>query len=111
VSDGSLNAGGRGVDRLRMTLAVEDFVECALRERLLSTTDVAEMLFCTDLQPSDHPGPGAVRDAVGRRLRQQSDPLSQSMEECAARHGDEPELARRRMRWSLSLVAAAYPSV
>jgi hypothetical protein len=93
-----------------MKLAIEDFVERALRERLLTFNEVAELLFCTHLQPSESPSAADVRSAVGCRLRQQSDPLSNSVEQVAARYGDEPELALRRMRWSRSLVAAAYPS-
>jgi hypothetical protein len=68
---------------------------------------VAEVLFCSALQPSDHPTPQQVRAAVLDCLRAHHDEPWQCTAQLAAAYGHHPELACARMRWCLQMVAQA----
>jgi hypothetical protein len=72
----------------------------------MSASDLAQVLFTTALQASDHPSARQVRAAIGDRLRH-GDPAS-----CAAyvaqEAGDHPEVYVARMRWALDTVAHVY---
>ncbi|MBA3745316.1 hypothetical protein [Sporichthya sp.] len=43
-----------------------------------------------------------------RRLGRPGNALREASEDLASRYGDDPEAARRRMRWSRRMAAAAY---
>ncbi|GAA2329993.1 hypothetical protein [Dactylosporangium salmoneum] len=68
----------------------------------------AEALFASDLQSSQAPAGGEIRDAVAATLRRIG------VQGCAARvaseFGDHPETAVARMAWALALVRATYPA-
>ena len=74
----------------------------------LSVADLAEVVFCTHLQPSEHPTPLAVRNAVLKNLRRSHD----SLEDCAAHlatcYGDDPEGTCERMRWARSVAITTF---
>jgi hypothetical protein len=75
---------------------------------VLTIGELADLLFCTGLQPSEAPNDATVRRAVSRRLSETGDPVRRSAEDVAAGYGDDPDLALQRMRWALSLVVSAY---
>lgn len=68
----------------------------------------AEALFASDLQSSQSPAGGQIRDAVAATLRRIG------VQGCAARvaieFGDHPETAVARMAWALAQVRAVYPA-
>jgi hypothetical protein len=66
----------------------------------------AEALFTSALQRSDRPTVGQIRDAIAASLRIHggSDGCAAAL---AAEYGEHPETASARMRWALSLAAAA----
>jgi hypothetical protein len=66
----------------------------------------AEALFTSALQRSDRPTAGQIRDAIAASLRFHggSDGCAAAL---AAEYGEHPETASARMRWALSLAAAA----
>ncbi len=65
-----------------------------------------EALFCSHLQPSDHPSPALVRDTVYAEVfRRREDGCAACVaQEC----GDHPEAAVERMRWARAAVAEAF---
>ena len=71
-----------------------------------TVADLAGLVFCTTLQPSENPSADTVRRAVERRLTQLRDPLQRSAEEVALRYGEDPDAASRRMQWSRAVVVA-----
>lgn len=73
-----------------------------------SVADLAELVFCSPLQPSQHPSAQAVRDAVLHSLRLGSDPLAACAAHVASCYGDYPEVACARMRWARSVVLEAF---
>ncbi|MFI7124338.1 hypothetical protein ACIBQ1_01505 [Nonomuraea sp. NPDC050153] len=75
---------------------------------MMTTTELAQVLFTTALQPSDRLSALQIREAVDERLcRCGGDPAG-----CAAyvaqEAGDHPETYVVRMRWALDAVAGAY---
>ncbi|MBA3743278.1 hypothetical protein [Sporichthya sp.] len=74
----------------------------------LSVTELAKVLFCSDLQPSQAAEPQAVSTALRRGLRAHGGQLEICAAELASCYGDDPETASRRMRWALSLIIATY---
>jgi hypothetical protein len=69
-----------------------------------SLANMANALFVSALQPSDHPAAAQVEDAIVTSLRAYcEDGCTARM---AAEYGEHPEEAASRMRWALSLVAA-----
>ncbi len=73
-----------------------------------SVADLAELVFCSPLQPSQHPSAQAVREAVLGTLRRESAPLAACTAHVASCYGDDPELACARMRWARSVVIEAF---
>ena len=69
--------------------------------------DLAEVLFCSSLQPSEASDPRTVLAAVTQGLRRCCNVLSECAGEVAARYGDDPDTASCRMRWSRAAVVAA----
>ncbi|WP_067894049.1 hypothetical protein [Actinomadura chibensis] len=70
----------------------------------LTTSDLAEILFCCGLQESDHPSAEQVRAAIDDRLGAYSTCVATVAQEA----GDHPETYLARMRWALSTVSRAY---
>ena len=66
----------------------------------------AEALFTSALQRSDRPSVGQIRDAIAASLRIHGGPDGCAAV-LAAEYGEHPETASARMRWALSLAAAA----
>ncbi len=68
---------------------------------------VADALFASALQRSDHPTAAQVRQAIATAIR------AYKLGGCAARvaqeYGEHPETAVTRMRWARMAVAAAFP--
>ncbi|MEW9548545.1 hypothetical protein [Nonomuraea sp. NPDC050783] len=75
---------------------------------MMTTTDLAQVLFTTALQPSDALTPSAVREAVDRRLCACGGDAARCAAQVAQEAGDHPETYVRRMRWALGAVADAY---
>lgn len=67
-------------------------------------TGAAEALFVSSLQPSDHPAPEQVWDAIVASLAAHHD-AADCAAKVAAEFGEYPEQAARRMRWALELIA------
>ena len=72
-----------------------------------TVAELAEVLFCTSLQPSEAPDPVAVLAALTQGVRRRGNVLRECAAELAARYGDDPESAARRMRWSRAAVLTA----
>ena len=73
----------------------------------ISTENLASManaLFVSSLQPSDHPAAAQVEDAIVTSLRTYRE--AGCAARMAAEYGEHPEEAASRMRWALSIVAA-----
>ena len=66
----------------------------------------AEALFTSPLQPSDRPTSPQIRAAIRASLRSHRG-VRGCAAALAAEYGEHPESAAERMRWALSVVAAA----
>ena len=67
----------------------------------MTSIDMAEALFASYLQPSDHPTSAQVTAAVRDSLRRLGGPGGWAAV-CATAYGDHPETAAERMRWALA---------
>lgn len=74
----------------------------------LSVADLAELVFCTHLQPSEHPTPQAVRNAVLKNLRRAHDSLKDCAAHLATCYGEDPEGTCDRMRWARSVAITTF---
>lgn len=74
---------------------------------MMSTPELAEVLFASPLQQSDRPSPDDVRATVERMLAQHHDRA-----DCACyvaqEAGDHPDTYVTRMRWALRTARDAY---
>lgn len=77
----------------------------------MTTSDLAEILFCCGLQESDRPSAEQVRAAIRARIGACGGDRSVCVALVAQEAGDHPETYRARMRWALSTVSAAYPDL
>ncbi|GAA2826867.1 hypothetical protein [Nonomuraea rubra] len=75
---------------------------------MFTTTELAQVLFVTTLQPSDELSPFRIREAVDERLCACGGDPSWCAAFVAQEAGDHPEAYARRMRWALDAVACAY---
>lgn len=78
---------------------------------MIATSELAQVLFTTRLQESDHPSPGQVRAAIAERLRgRRHHPATFTAfaARVAQEAGDHPEAYAARMRWALNAVSRAY---
>ncbi|UBU17007.1 hypothetical protein [Nonomuraea gerenzanensis] len=75
---------------------------------MMTTTELAQVLFVTTLQPSDELSPCQIREAVDERLCACGGDPSRCAALVAQEAGDHPETFVRRMRWALDAVADAY---
>jgi hypothetical protein len=73
-----------------------------------TTTELAQVLFATALQPSDHLSPFEIREAVTERLCACGGDAAWCAAYVAQEAGDHPETYMIRMRWALSAVTCAY---
>ncbi len=71
-------------------------------------SDLAAVVFCSALQPSEAPGWKAVRATVGESLSRHHDALTQCAAELADCYGDDPDGACQRMRWARETVITTY---
>ena len=76
-----------------------------------TAADLAEILFCSSLQPSQGTDPDTVRAALQQSLRLHEGRVAACAEELAACYGKEPDVACHRMRWCRDLVARLFPNV
>ncbi|MFC6882128.1 MULTISPECIES: hypothetical protein [Actinomadura] len=78
---------------------------------MIATSELAQVLFTTRLQESDHPSPGRIRAAIAERLRcRRHHPATFTAfaARVAQEAGDHPEAYAARMRWALNAVSRAY---
>ncbi len=68
----------------------------------MTSTDTAEALFASTLQPSEHPTAEQVTAAVRDSLRRHGGQHG-CASLCAAEYGEHPDTAPARMRWALAL--------
>jgi len=68
----------------------------------------AEALFASNLQSSDMPGAGTVREAVATTLRRFG--VRGCAAQVAGEFGDHPETAVTRMAWAIATVGQVYPT-
>ncbi|MEV4566632.1 hypothetical protein AB0K12_22930 [Nonomuraea sp. NPDC049419] len=78
---------------------------------MITTTELAQVLFVTPLQPSDGLSPAQIRSAVDERLCACGGDPSWCAAYVAQEAGDHPETYAPRMRWALAAVAGAYEPV
>ncbi|MGP3955129.1 hypothetical protein ACTWPT_03960 [Nonomuraea sp. 3N208] len=75
---------------------------------MMTTTELAQVLFTTTLQPSDELSPCQIREAVDERLCACGGDPAWCTAYVAQEAGDHPETYVVRMRWALNAVAGAY---
>ncbi|RVX39605.1 hypothetical protein EDD27_1966 [Nonomuraea polychroma] len=75
---------------------------------MMTTTELAQVLFTTALQPSDELSPYQIREAVDERLCACGGDSGWCAAYVAQEAGDHPETYVMRMRWALNAVAGAY---
>ncbi|WP_433330727.1 hypothetical protein [Spirillospora sp. CA-294931] len=73
----------------------------------MSATELAQILFVTPLQASDHPSPEQVRSAIDECLCACGGDRTACAAFVAQEAGDHPETYAARMRWALSTVSDA----
>ena len=72
----------------------------------LTVEVLAEVLFCSDLQPSQRPTTVEVLRALIRGLSREGDPVRDCVAQLASDYGKDPDAACGRMRWARSAVLA-----
>jgi hypothetical protein len=74
----------------------------------MSTAELAEILFCSSLQPSQSLDGATVQAAVSQSLRTHHGQVQECAEELAECYGEDPDVACTRMRWCRDLVARFF---
>ncbi|NUR89235.1 MAG: hypothetical protein HOY71_34565 [Nonomuraea sp.] len=74
----------------------------------MTTTELAQVLFTSALQPSQTLSPDQIRSAIEDRLCVCGDDHTRCAASVAQEMGDHPESYASRMRWALDAVATAY---
>ncbi|MFI6598561.1 hypothetical protein ACIBHX_20060 [Nonomuraea sp. NPDC050536] len=74
----------------------------------LTTTELAQVLFTSALQPSQTLSPPQIRSAIEDRLCACGDDHTACAASVAQEAGDHPEAYATRMRWALDAVSSAY---
>ncbi|MCP9952295.1 hypothetical protein [Actinomadura madurae] len=77
----------------------------------MTAADLAEILFTSRLQESDHPSAEQVRIAIHDRFGACGEDRTACVAAVAQEAGDHPETYVARMRWALTTVSAAYPEL
>jgi len=80
----------------------------AKRGEAPALTALAEILFCSSLQPSHGATAEQINAALYQTLLTHHDDVTECVCHLAQRYGDDPESACTRMRWCRTAVAAAY---
>ncbi|TDC64361.1 hypothetical protein E1200_20470 [Actinomadura sp. GC306] len=75
----------------------------------LTTSELAEILFCCELQESGRPTAEQIRAAIDARLGACGGDRRACAAIVAQEAGDHPDTYHARMRWALAAVSAAYP--
>ncbi|MQA78542.1 MAG: hypothetical protein GEV10_08695 [Streptosporangiales bacterium] len=76
----------------------------------MSISDLAEVLFTSALQESEHPTPDQVRLAIDERLLLCHSEHAVCVARVAQEAGDHPDAYLGRIRWALQAVSLAYRS-
>ena len=74
----------------------------------MSLSDLAELLFCSTLQPSQRIDASAVYSALAQALHSHHGQVRGCAAELAACYGKDPDIACTRMRWARDLISATY---
>lgn len=74
----------------------------------MSFSELAELLFCSTLQPSQPVDAAAVETALTQSLRMHHGQVRECAEELAASYGKDPEVTCLRMRWARSVVSQNF---
>ncbi|MBE1532275.1 hypothetical protein [Actinomadura algeriensis] len=74
----------------------------------MNTIELAQLLYGSALQESDHPSAQEVRTAVDVRLGACGGDRDACLAEIAQEAGDHPDAYLARMRWAIAAVAVAY---
>ena len=74
----------------------------------MTTSDLAQILFASPLQPSDEPSPERVRKAIDESLCACGGDSTRCAAYVAQEAGDHPEAYATRMRWALHTVSRAF---
>lgn len=74
----------------------------------LTVEVLAEVLFCSNLQPSQSPTVAEVLRALIRGLSRDGDPVRDCVAQLASAYGKNPDSACERMRWARSTVLAFF---
>ncbi len=82
----------------------------ALVTRDLTQGDLAEVLFCSSLQPSQEPDADTVVQALSQSLRSHHGQIRECAGELAASYGKDPEITCLRMRWARTMIARTFPA-
>jgi len=77
----------------------------------MSLNDLAELLFCSTLQPSQLVDASAVHSALAQTLYSHHGEVRECAAELAASYGKDPEITCLRMRWARELISATYLAV
>lgn len=70
----------------------------------MSLSELAELLFCSSLQPSQQVDADAIDAALTASLRTHHGLVAECAEELAACYGKDPEVTCHRMRWARAVV-------
>ncbi len=76
----------------------------------MTPDELAEVLFCSSLQPSQNPDPETVVEALSQSLRSHHGQIRECAEELAASYGKDPEITCLRMRWARTVIARTFPA-
>lgn len=79
-----------------------------LSPAMMSTSDLAQILFSSGLQASDHPTAEQVRSAIDAKFCACGGDRSVCAAYVAQEAGDHPDIYTARMRWALSTVSEAF---
>jgi hypothetical protein len=82
----------------------------ALVARDMTVGDLAEVLFCSSLQPSEAADTDTVVEALSKALNSHHGEVRECAEELAASYGKDPEITCLRMRWARAVIARTFPT-
>jgi len=82
--------------------------ELTMATARMSLNELAELLFCSTLQPSQRVDASAVNSALVQALHSHHGLVQECAEELAACYGKDPDIACGRMRWARDLISATY---
>ena len=86
----------------------EKVLELVARD--VTVGDLAEVLFCSSLQPSESADADTVVEALSKALTSHHGQIGECAEELAASYGKDPEITCLRMRWARTVIARTFPT-